>query len=442
MRGGVLALGPEVGAAMLADVDGGLQRVVGALVVVVLRERGGEQHPALDAMVLVLRAREVAPVEIGGLLVAAGVLVRLAHLEDHLVGVGGGAILREEAVAVGDGLVVLAGRDAQDHRVVGGVLGVLVLLVVRVIAIGEARDGLVELRGLGEEAHRLEGGGRDPRSVRRLGLGRIRLAGDELRAFLQGLGVAGFLRLELGVDARLRGAGIVRELLRRAKVSARRVAVLAGCRLLLALLEDRLDDERVELLLVRVARERRRALEAPRPGLDVLVVLGAVERVEDQLAGRERVLAARELLEERPPDLHRRVVDAVVVVLAPLPEEELGKRGVGRIELRVELEGLRELLVSLGLLERAASLTYALLPPPLELAEAHLLEGGDGIVDGVVTLRLERLGERCKSLVLGHGARRGHVLGRRGVAFVEVMEVDLAQIIMNLVRAFFGIELG
>ena len=214
--------------------------------------------------------------------------------------------------------------------------------------------------------------------------------------------------------------------------------MLAGVGLLLALLEHRLHDERVELLLVRVAREGGRALQAARPRLDVLEVLRAVERVENELASGERVLAARELLEERAPDLHGRVVDAVVVVLAALAEEELGQRRIARIELRVELEGLRELLVRLGLLERASLVTYALLLPRLELGEAHLLERGDRVVNSVVALRLQRL---AFSLFLGHAARCGHVLGRGVVALVEVVEVDLAQIIVNLVRALLALEL-
>ena len=139
---------------------------------------------------------------------------------------------------------------------------------------------------------------------------------------------------------------------------------------------------------------------------------------------------------ERAPDLHRRVVDAVVVVLAALTEEELGQRGVARIELRVELERLGELLVGLGLLERAA---LRLLLARLELGEAHPLERGDRVVDRVVTLRLQRLALAPRPS--GIAARGGHVLRRGVVALVEVVEVDLAEVIVNLVRALLALEL-
>ena len=186
----------------------------------------------------------------------------------------------------GDRLVVLAGRDAQDDRVVRGVLRVLVLLVVRVLAVGEAGDRLVELRGLGEEAHRLERRRRDPRALRRLGLVAVVLAGDELRAPPSASSTSPAFCASSSAFTHAcaaRGSFGNSFAARRYAVAAPRV--IAGLRLLLALLEDRLHDERVELLLVRVARERRRALQPARPGLDVLVVLRAIERVEDQLAG-------------------------------------------------------------------------------------------------------------------------------------------------------------
>src|SRR5262249_51808085 len=156
------------------------------------------------------------------------------------------------------------------------------------VLVAERRDRFVELGSLVEEAHRLERRRGDPRALRRLGLRRVLLASDELRRLLQRLGIARLLRRELRVDAGLRRARVLRELLRGAEVSLRGAQMVAALRLLLALLEHGLDDQRVELRLVRLARERGRRLEPTRPGLDVLVVLGAIERVEDQLAGGER----------------------------------------------------------------------------------------------------------------------------------------------------------
>ena len=110
----------------------------------------------------------------------------------------------------------------------------------------------------------------------------------------------------------------------------------------------------------RVRSPRGREVPAARAHVQVFVVGDNLNRMKAAVAlqvGRtvgERVLAARELLEQRAPDLHGRVVDAVVVVLPALAEEELRKRRIARIELRVELERLGELLVGFGLLERAA----------------------------------------------------------------------------------------
>ena len=295
----------------LPSVTASASDVVGAALVAVLDLRLREQHEALGAVVEVLRARDVALVEVRRVLRPPRVLVRAPHLEHDLVGLGRAAVRREELVAVENGAVVLSRRRAQDHGVVRGVLLVLELGVVRVLAVPERLHLLGEVGGLGEEPHRLQRGRRDPRALRRLGLVAVARAHRELRGLLQRLGVARELRLLLGVDARLRRARVARELLRRAQVRRRRSRVVARRRLLLALLEHRLHDERIEALLLLRRAEARQRLEPPRPGLDVLVVLRAIERLEDAVARVAPPLAVRELLEQHAPDLHGRVVVAV-----------------------------------------------------------------------------------------------------------------------------------
>ena len=127
LRGGELSVGAELRLELLARARRGASDSSAPLSSPLFDLRLREEHEALHAVVVVLRAaREVALVEVGRVLVAARVLVRAAHLEDDLVGLRRVAVEREEVVAVGDGLVVIVDGDAQDDGVVGSVLAVLV----------------------------------------------------------------------------------------------------------------------------------------------------------------------------------------------------------------------------------------------------------------------------------------------------------------------------
>src|SRR6202040_2804941 len=77
----------------------GQRRPGGALLAALDLGLGQEDEP-LDAVILVLRPREVPLVERRGLPVSPRVLVRLAHEKDDLVGLDRARKLLEEAVPV------------------------------------------------------------------------------------------------------------------------------------------------------------------------------------------------------------------------------------------------------------------------------------------------------------------------------------------------------
>ena len=178
--------------------------------------------------------------------------------------------------------------------------------------------------------------------------------------------------------------------------------------------------------------ERGRRLQTARPRLDVLVVLRSVERVEDRArrrpartgcAGTSRGARPR----SSPPDRRRRSRNRACP----------GGRGAPAARDRSDRAGRRD---------RAPRRTSCrsrspgrcrpgLLLARLELGEAHALERGDRVVDRVVAQRLESGSRSARLRRPGSAARRRHVV-RGGVGvLVEVVEIDLGEVEVDLVRA-------
>ncbi len=275
------------------------QRAVRALPVAGRDEHLGQPGVGLDLPVDVVRAPDEAPVHVGRLGVAPRRGLRAADEEGDLVRLRVLIEAGEELLSVGHGAVVVTRGHAEQRRVVERVGRLLALREVLAV-------GLVEARRVGELRDRLVHLGAGPGAAR-ADLG-ARVMGDQLIVGARRAAeVARLLVLDARVEVGLWRALVVRELLRRPEVGLGGLGVLAAARELLAGREHRLQDQRVEAPLALLGLERRRALQAPRPRFDVLVVVRAVEAVEDQLARGDRVGAVREALEELAEETDGRI---------------------------------------------------------------------------------------------------------------------------------------
>ncbi len=170
-------------------------------------------------------------------------------------------------------------------------------------------------------------------------------------------------------------------------LAARRYAaaaaeVVSGRGLLLALLERRLDDERVEAPLLRRPTRSRRRLQASRPGLDVVVVVCLVERVEHAArpraarrasSGTSRAGSPRASRPSRRPCSRSRACPA-----GRAAREGRARPGRARRRARAPLR------TSCRSRSRPAS------PSPcgrVELVRAHSPDGGERVAQRVFALR-------------------------------------------------------
>ncbi len=242
---------------------------------------------------------------------AAPVLLILAHhggLKRDVLGVGPVLVAPGVLAVVLDGAVVLAqalAKDAGRPERVGGVA------VLRVLG----RQLLVEARGLvvvGDVL--LDAGGGEERLGRLAGpgilVGQLLVGGDRLVLLLL------LLVDRRRVVERLRRVAVLRVLARHPQEEGGRLVVRAARRVLLARLHDRADDQLVQAILLVLGGEGLGLLEAARPALDVLVVLGLAERLQDPVAGGAGVGIVGVTLDDQAEPLDRLVVVAVV-------EEEL-----------------------------------------------------------------------------------------------------------------------
>src|SRR5580704_6244812 len=214
---------------------------------------------------------------------APPVLLVLAHdggLEGDVLGVGAILVAPRVLAVVLDGAIVLSEALAEDAGAAERVGRVAVLRILlgqllvergRLVVVG---DVLLDARGGEERLGRLAG--------RRVLVGQLAVGAHRL------VGLLLFLVDRARVVERLGRQAVLRVLVRDAQEEGRRLVVVAALRVLLARLHDRADDQLVEPLLLVARGEGLGLLEPPGPALDVLVVLGLAERLQDLVAGGAR----------------------------------------------------------------------------------------------------------------------------------------------------------
>ena len=299
---------------------------------------------------------------LGGGLFLPGVRQHHADAERHLLGVLA-ALVALAVLAVGaDGALRIAEVLAQQARVVERVGGVRVLRP----AIGEQ---LVVARRRIPQRRLLVQLGRRPRRLRCLL--RVRILVDHAAVHLDRF--LGLAAAHVGggrVHQRRRRARALRELVGHAHVD-RRCIERRGLGLLLAGLHPRIDHQLRQALLIGARLERRHLQQAARPPLDVLVVLGLGERLEDLVAGRRSDGCRRPALDDLAEPFDRLVVVAVVVEQLAVLEQDVGDLRIFRKQRRVQIDRLAHLPVRRDdLLARVFLL-------------AHLLVGADRVEQGL-----------------------------------------------------------
>src|SRR6266540_2446814 len=274
---------------------------------------------------------------------AAPVLLFLADdrgLKRHVFGVAAILVALGVLAVMLDRAIVLAEALAQDARAAERVGGVRVLRVPlrqllvqrrRLVVIG---DALLDAGGGEQRVGRLARG--------RVLVGELLVRGDRLLLLLR------FFQYRARVVERLGRVAVLRVLLRDAHVEPGRLVVLAVGGVLLTRLHHRADDQLVEPLLLVFGRERLGLLEPARPALDILVVLGLVERLQDPVAGRARVGIVGVSLDDQAEALHRLVVVAVVEEELTVLVDDGDDLLVLREQRRVEVGRLAEQAVALG----------------------------------------------------------------------------------------------
>src|SRR5262249_171812 len=272
----VLVIGMRLRAA-----DGTLQRLFRPRVGAELEIRLCFAHQRLDRLGIAGIFLRVLAEGVGRAFLILALLVEDPDLEGDLFAVRPLFVALGVFLVVLDGAVVLAQRLPQKARVVERVGG---MLIVRI----PLRQRFVILGGLVVVGDALVDVGDD---VGRIGrLRGLRIFVDDLLVGVDGVfGPLGFFQRRAGVVERLRRLRVIRIFLGHAQEEAGGLLVFARARVFLAGFEHRVDDQAIEPVLFVPGGKRLGLLETPRPGLDVLVVLALVERIEDLIAGRAGV---------------------------------------------------------------------------------------------------------------------------------------------------------
>ena len=312
---------------------------------------------------------------------AAPILLILAHdggLKGDVLGVGPVLVAPGVLAVVLDGAIVLAEALAEDAGRAERVGGVAVLRVLR-------RQLLVEAGGLvvvGDVL--LDAGGGEERlgglGGRGILVGQLLVGGDRLVLLL-------LLLVDHGrVVERLGGVAVLRILVRHAQEEGGRLVVLAARRVLLARLHDRADDQLVEAILLVLGGEGLGLLEAARPALDVLVVLGLAERLQDAIAGGARVGIVGVALDDQAEPFDRLVVVAVVEEELPVLVDDGDDLLVVGEQRGVEVGRLAEQAIAVGDLALAGAGAVA------GDRLADFFEGAHRLKERVLVVLADRLG--------------------------------------------------